>query len=245
MKHMADHSPLSKARMAGFCWLMTFLTSGFGMWVGSKLIVFADARATATNILGHQALFQSGTTAMLISGAWYIAVTVLIYELLKPVNRTVSLLAAFFSLIGCAVGGLSCVIDLVPLVLLKGAGYLSIFTVEQLQVLALVFLKVRLQANNIGLLFFGFHCLLIGYLILKSTFLPRSLGVLMVLAGLGWMTFLSGPLADILTPYNIMPGSLGEISLTLWLLVKGVNVQRWKEQSGSFPLNESLANELS
>jgi hypothetical protein len=244
MKQTAEHSPLVKARIAGACWLMTFLTSGFGMWIGNKLIVFGDARATASNILGHEALFQSGTTAMLISGAWYLAVTVLIYELLKPVNRTLSLLAAFFSIVGCAVGGLSCLFDLTPFVLLKSAGYLSVFTVEQLQALTLVLLKVRLQANNIGLVFFGFHCLLIGCLILRSTFLPRPIGTLMVFAGLGWLTFLSGPLADILAPYNIIPGSFGEISLTLWLLFKGVNVRRWKEQAGASLTNRPLINAL-
>ena len=76
------------------------------MWVGSKLIVFGNASATATNILANEMLFQSATAAMLVSGAFYLGVTLLIYELLKPVNRTVSLLAAFFSLVGCAGGGL-------------------------------------------------------------------------------------------------------------------------------------------
>lgn len=226
-----DPSPLFKARIAGACWLMTFITSGFAMWVGGKLVVFDNAAATAANILANTTLFQSATAAMLLSGAFYVAVTLLVYELLKPVNRTLSLLAAFFSLVGCTVGALGCLFDLAPLVLLRGAGYLSVFTLDQLQALALVLLKVRLQANNIGLVFFGFHCLLIGYLILRSTFLPRIIGALMVFAGLGWLTFLFPPLAESLAPYNMMPGGLGEISLTLWLLVKGVNVQRWNEQA--------------
>jgi hypothetical protein len=79
--------------------------------------------------------------------------------------------------------------------------------------------------------FFGFHCLLIGYLILRSTFLPRLIGALMMFAGVGWLTCLLPPLAESLAPYNVIPGSLGEISLTVWLLVKGVNVQRWNEQA--------------
>jgi hypothetical protein len=210
---------------------MTFITSGFAMWVGSKLIVFGNAAATATNILANETLFQSATAAMLVSGAFYLTVTVLVYELLKPVNRTISLLAAFLSLVGCAVGAIGCLFDLAPLVLLKGAGYLSVFTLEQLQALAVVLLKVRLETNNIGLVFFGFHCLLIGYLILRSTFLPRFIGALMVVAGLGWLTCLFPALAESFAPYNVIPGSLGEISLTLWLLVKGVNVQRWNEQA--------------
>jgi hypothetical protein len=85
-------------------------------------------------------------------------------------------------------------------------------------------------SNPNPLVFFGFYCLLIGYLILRSTFLPRILGALMVFAGLGWLTFLSPPLANYLSPYIFIPGLLGEGALTLWLLVVGVNVQRWREQ---------------
>ena len=83
------------------------------------------------------------------------------------------------------------------------------------------------------LVFFGFYCLLIGYLILRSTFLPRTLGVLMAFGGFGWLTFLSPPLANYLSPYNFIPGLIGEGALTLWLLAKGVNEQRWKEQASA------------
>ena len=231
---IAETSPLFKARIAGICWLMTFITSGFAMSVFTKLVVTSDAAATAANLLAHEALFRSGTALILISTAFYIVVTLLIYELLKPVSRTVSLLAAFFSLVGCAVGALACLFDLAPLALLKGGQYLSVFTAEQLQALALVFLKVRLMANdNIGLVFFGLHCLLIGFLILRSTFLPRIIGALMLFAGFGWLTFLLPALATSLSPYNMIPGAIGELSLTLWLLVKGVNLPRWNEQASS------------
>ena len=89
------------------------------------------------------------------------------------------------------------------------------------------------QSLNIGLVFGGFYCLLIGYLIFRSAFLPRILGGLMALAGLGWLTFLSPPLARYLSPYNLVLGFLAELSLCLWLLVMGVNVQRWKEQAST------------
>ena len=232
-QRFAASSPLFKAKIAGLCWLMTILTSAFAMFVGGRIIVSGDAAATATNLLKHEAYFRWGTTALLLSTAFYVGVTLLVYELLKPVNRTVSLLAAFFSLVGCAIGALGCLFDLVPFVSLSGAHYLSVFTMEQMQALSLMSLEVRRQANDIGLIFFGFHCFLIGCLILKSTFLPRIIGALMVFAGLGWLTFLSPPLAKSLVPYNIFPGGLGELSLTLWFLVKGVNVQRWKEQASA------------
>ncbi len=117
---------------------------------------------------------------------------------------------------------------------MSGAQYLSVFKVEQLQALALMFLKLNVQTTQIGLVFFGFYCLLIGYLIFRSTFLPRILGALMVVAGLGWLTFLSPPLAKSLSPYVLAPGIVGEGLLTVWLLVKGVNVQRWNEQAEAY-----------
>jgi hypothetical protein len=209
---------------------MCFLTSIFPLVVSGKLVVPGDAATTANNLLANEGLFLSGTALLLISTAFYIGATLFVYEVLKPVNRSLSLLAAFFSLVGCAVGAVSCLFDFAPFVLLKGASYLSVFTLAQLQALALMFLKVRGEANNIGLVFFGLHCLGVGYLIFRSTFMPRIIGVLMMLAGIGWLTFLSPPLANSLAPFNMMPGGIGELSLTLWLLVKGVNVQRWNEQ---------------
>jgi hypothetical protein len=121
----------------------------------------------------------------------------------------------------------------VPFILLKGAPYLSGFTADQLQALSYMFLVVRARANDIGLVFFGLHCLGIGYLILKSIFLPRVIGALMVLAGFGWLTFLSPPFAQSLAPFNMLPGAVGELSLTVWLIIKGVNVPRWNEQAAN------------
>jgi hypothetical protein len=226
--------------MGGACWLLCFLISAFAMAIGTKLIVFNDPAATARNLLANEALFRSSTAALLISGVFYVGATFFIYQVLKPVNPTISLLAALFSLIGCAIGALGCLFDLIPFLLLKRAEYLTVFTVEQLQALTLMFLKLRVQANNIGLVFFGLHCLGVGYLILRSTFLPRLIGALMLFAGLGWLTFLSPPLANSLAPYNMMPGGIGELSLTLWLLIRGVNVQRWREQASATAAAENF-----
>jgi hypothetical protein len=226
-------SPLFKARMGGFCWLMCFLTSTYPLFLSGRLMVKGDPAATAANLLAHEALFRSGTAALLISTAFYVAATLFVYEVLKPVNRSLSLLAAFFSLVGCGVGTFACIFDLIPFILLKGAPYLSVYTTEQLQALSYMFLVVRARSNDIGLVFFGLHCLGVGYLILRSTFLPRIIGALMVLAGCGWLTFLLPPLAQSLAPFNMLPGAVGELSLTLWLLVKGVNVQRWHEQTAN------------
>lgn len=83
------------------------------------------------------------------------------------------------------------------------------------------------------LVFFGFYCVLIGYLILRSTFLPRILGVLMAIAGMAWLTFLSRPLASFVSPFNYSAGGIAEGTLTLWLLFAGVNTARWKEQESA------------
>ena len=224
-------SPLFKAKMGGACWLMCFLTSVFLLIVSGKLIVPGDAAATATNLLANEGLFLSGTALLLISTAFYVGATLFVYEVLKPVNRSLSLLAAFFSLVGCAVGALSCLFDFAPFVLLKGAPYLNVFTPEQLQALAYMFLAVRAQANNIGLVFFGLHCFGVGYLIFRSTFMSRIIGLLMLMAGTGWLTFLVPAITKSLAPFNMMPGAIGEVSLAFWLVVKGVNIQRWHEQA--------------
>jgi hypothetical protein len=234
MERIAEASPRFKARIAGLFYLLVFLT-GVVAVPSFRLIVDSDAAATASNMLAHEALFRLGFAALLLNVAVYIAVTLLFYELFEPVNRSLSLLAAFFSLVGCAIQAVGSAFFLAPLFVLGGAQSLSVFKVEQLQAQALTYFKLYAQAYNIGLVFFGFYCLLIGYLILRSTFLPRVLGVLMAFGGLGWLTFLSPPLASYLSPYNRGVGALGEGSLTLWLIVMGVNEQRWKAQQASAP----------
>ena len=233
MQSIGEASPRRKARIAGVFYLLEMLTGAFAIiFVGGRFFVFGDAAATATNILAHESLFQLGFAANLIQFACYVAVTGLFYDLFKPVNKSLSLLAAFFSLVGCAIGAVSCLFELAPLTVLGGAQYLNVFKVEQLQALAFMFLKLYGQLFNISFVFFGFYCLLIGYLIFRSTFLPRILGVLMAIAGLGWLTFLSPALTHALSPY-ILAAGLGEVSLTLWLLVAGVNAERWKEQASA------------
>ena len=235
MEPIAEVSPRLKAKIAGVFYLVTILTRMFvEIFVRNPLVVSDNAAATASNILAHESLWRLGFATDIIAFASYIALTALLYELLKPVNRGLSLVAAFFGLAASGVHAISSLFHFAPLVVLGGSPYLSAFTVEQLQALALVFLRLRAAAyHNIGLVFFGFYLLLVGILILKSTFLPRILGVLMVLAGLSYVPFLSPPLARSLQPYILVFPGVGQISLTLWLLVMGLNAQRWQEQVGA------------
>jgi hypothetical protein len=182
MERIAEASRRPRARITGVVYLLYFLTAvSSEVFVGRGRLVLFDA-------------------VNLIADAFYIAVTLLFYHLFKPVNRSFSLLAAIFSLVGCA------------------NDVLGLFNLAPYKISSLVF--------------FGPYCLLLGYLIFRSTFLPRILGVLMAFAGLGWLVYLT-PLANHLSTYLKVLGFLAELSLMLWLIVKGVNVQRWKEQASA------------
>ena len=221
---IAEASPRPRGRIIGVVYLLYFLTAILSVLFTRGLVVADDARVTANNILEHEPLFRLSFAVGLIANAMYIVLTALFYDLFRPVNRKLSLLAAFFSLVGCAVQTFGSLFQLAPFVVLKGSSQtLSVFKVEQLQALALMFLKLHTQVFYIGFVFFAFYCLLIGYLILRSAFLPRILGVLMVLAGLGWLTFLSPPFASSRARYIQAFGFLAEVSLMLWLLVRGVD----------------------
>ena len=231
----AEVSPRTRARIAGVVYLLFFVTAVLGALVAPGISglggVSADAAATANSILAHQPSFWLGWALGLISTACYVALMALFYQLFKPVSRSLALLAAFFGLVGCAVTAFQSLFQLAPLSVLGGDSYLSVFTVKQLQALALLFLHLNAQAGSIALVFFGVFQLLIGYLIFRSTFLPRILGVLIALGGVGWLTFLYPPLATSLLTYLMVLGILAEVPLMLWLLVMGVNGERWNEQA--------------
>src|ERR1700730_2129991 len=227
-------SPRFKARMAGVFQLLEAVTAAFGqVIVLGRLVGAGNAAATAANILGHQRLFWLGFASSLIGVACHIAWALLMYELLKPVNRSLSLFAAFVILVGCAIQALTSLLYLAPLLILTGGSSASAFTTAQLQALALVFLRLNTSAFNIDLVFFGLWCVLTGYLIFRSTFLPRILGVLLAISGLGWATYLYRPLANYLWPYIAAASALGEIPLELWLIVMGLNAQKWFEQANT------------
>ena len=231
---ITETSPRTKARITGVFYVLTMLTGIFAQgFVSNRLVVPGDAAATATNILTHKSLFQRGFTVYLIEMACQIAMTVLFYYLLKPAGRIASLLAASLGFTGCIIKTFSRVFFIAPLFVLGGAHYLSVFSMEQLQALALLFLRVNDQGAGMALAFFGFYALLTGYLIIRSTFLPRILGWWSALAGLGWLTFLSPTLGYRLFPYLAGFGLLGAIALIVWLLVFGVNEQRWKDQASA------------
>jgi len=232
----AGTSPLLLARLTGAFFLLTTLAGIFAQgFISEKLVVSGDAAATATNILAHPLLFQSGFTLYLVEMVCQVVMTALFYELLKPAGRKVALIMACLGLTGSVIKAFSRLFYIAPLLVLGGAPYLNVFDARQLPALALLLLKINEQGAGIALVFFGFSTLLQGYLLLKSTFLPRVLGVLALLGGLGWLTYLYPPLGDRLFLVIVAVGLLGAVTIIVWLLVFGVNAERWREQAGVWP----------
>jgi uncharacterized protein DUF4386 len=225
-------SPKAKARLAGVFEALEGFTSSWGqVTVIGKLMVAGNAAATATNILQHETLFRWGFASSLFGVVFHLGWAFLFYQLFKPVNRSVSLCALLVILVTCSLQALTALLYLAPLLVLTAGSSLSALTQEQLQALAYMFLKLNGLAMDTNLVFFGLWCVLTGYLIFRSTFLPRILGVLLVIDGLGWMMFMWPPLGHYLfLPIAIACG-LAEIPLQLWLLIFGVNNERWKAQA--------------
>ena len=229
-------APGLKARIAGGLYLVTILAGFYGFRVLGVLNVHGDAAATAARIVAAEPLFRSAIAAELIGAGFYVGLTGILYDLLKPVNRTASRAAAFFSLAGCATIAASLIFLLAPLALLAGAPYLSAFSPAQLQALALVSIRLFAQGYNIAIISFGVYCSLLGYLVVGSTFLPRIIGLFLFATGAGWLT---DGFATLLAPafesrvgaVFMASGLLGEGSLCLWLLVMGVDSSRWWEQA--------------
>jgi hypothetical protein len=210
------------------------LTGTFSeFFVRGKLVVQGNAAVTSANILAHQTLFRLGFASALICVVCYVVVTALFYKLFEPVSRSISLMAAFFSLLGCSVQAFICLYLLAPLVALEGAPYSKVFTTEQLQAMALTSMGLYGEGFGVAMVFFGFYCLLIGWLLLRSTFLPRILGGLMALSGLCWLTFLFPLPAGHLFPAIMGLGVLGEGSLTFWLLARGIKANQWTARASA------------
>lgn len=240
---MNEYSPTqpqtSKARAAGFFWLITFITGAFAMYIGGRFFVNGNAAATARNILANETAFRIGAAGNLVATACYLLTTILIYELFKPINKTVSLMAACFSLLGCGVGAVVALLNFAPLALLQGPAYLAVFSTEQVQVLALTYFNLAGRGNDLGLLFFGLHIGLVGYLILSSGLVPRVLGACLLIGGASYelnsfTSFLAPSFAKNLFPFILLPAFLAELVLSLWLLTKGISRFRPSQPSPRF-----------
>jgi Domain of unknown function (DUF4386) len=234
-----EASPRLKARIAGFLYLIVIVGGVFAeLFVRGRLIVHGDAAATAHNIVAHMLLFRLGFAAELFYCAFCnVPLAIIFYDLFKIVNRSAAVLVVFFSLMGTAIETVSLFGHFAPILLLGGQSFLSAFTPGQLQAWSYLSLQLFDYGFGMALVFFGFYCLSIGYLIFKSTFLPRVIGALLMVEGPCYLinsfaSFLAPAFAARVFPF-LMVSAVAEILLCLWLLVMGVNVERWNEQAAA------------
>jgi hypothetical protein len=231
--HTTDMSPRTKGRFVGAIYLLYVIAGVYAQaFISDRFIVFSDAAKTTSNILANQSLYRLGFTVYLLEMAGQIATVVLFYQLLKPVSRTGAMLAAVFELTGCGIKIFSRLFYLVPLLVLSGgASYLSAFSKEQLDSIVLLLLRINDNGAAIALAFFGFSTVLQGWLVYKSGFLPRWLGVIEIIGGFGWLTFLSPPLGMRVFMYVAVYALLGLLAMIVWLLTVGIDEKRWRERA--------------
>lgn len=224
---VADISLRKAAIIAGIgLILMTLLAPIANFSILHGLIVPGDAAKTANNIIASEGLFRIGICFFLIVAILDIVVAWALYIFLKPVNKGISLLTALLRIVYATVLSVALIYLINVLQLLSGADYLSAFTANQLQAQAMLSLNTFARGWEFGLIIFGFHLLLLGYLVFKAEYMPKILGILLVLASLGYLIDGFGKLLS--SHYNISVGIftfIGEVILIFWLLIKGRKVE--------------------
>jgi len=232
--NLKTNSIQTTARVAAILTLLIVVFAPFSMiYIPTTLVVPGDAAATASNIMASEELFRIGMVSDSIVFLIEIVLTVLLYVLLKPVNKTLSLVAAFSRLAMTVIQGMNLLNHFIVLLLLSGAGYLTIFAPDQLQALVMLFLNAHESVVLIWGLFFSLHLFVFGYLVYKSGYLPKFLGILLLIVA---FCYLIQDFGNMLFPrHKALFTSIGslaflEIVFPLWLLIKGVNVEQWQKR---------------
>ncbi len=238
------YSPQTTARMAGALWLAVIVVSSIA--VAGPTIVVADAATTARNILASELAFRFGVVNEFIGGACYVGVTVLLYHLLKPVSRNLASFAAACGIIGITVGAGLTVRDLGLVAILKSAQAAPGADAAQMEAVARSSIMAFGLGFKVSMVYFGLQCATVGYLIVRSGFIPKIVGILLGVGGsfyvISSLTYLLSPaLGSMLSPVVIPVAFLGEGCTTLWLLFKGVNVEKWRQRAGTTKLGLAAA----
>jgi hypothetical protein len=228
-------SPQVYARTGGALYLAIIVFGAFAEGFVMNKLVAPDAATTAHNIMGSRGLWSVAVALDLIVPVIAVAGVWISYVLLSPVSKRLILLDVFFTLVSLAVEAVSKLFLLLVLPILSNTGYLQAFGPRQLEVLANLALRSHDLVFNIALIFFGCACLVEGYLIYKSGYFPKFIGILMQLAGLCYLVscfaaLFAPALSDLITPAILLPPLIGESSYCLWLLIKGVDVDKWNER---------------
>jgi hypothetical protein len=233
----AERSPRAMARLAGFLYLLIVVCSGFSFgYVRTTLIVPGDATATMSTIMAAEGLFRLGIAADAVVFLTEIMLLAILYTLLKPVSKTLSLAAAYARLAMTVMQGMNLLNYCFVLLLVSGASYLTVFEPDQLHALVLLFLNAYDAVALIWALFFALHLLVLGYLVYKSGYIPKVLGIMLVVASCGYFidsfgTVLVPQYAELYASVVVLTAIVGELPLAFWLLIKGINVEQWKKRA--------------
>ena len=224
------------ARIAGVLILVSLVAGGFGeYYVPSKLIASDSATVTAHNIMSSQTLFRLGFAGYLVEAVCDLALTLVFYVLLRPVDNDIALLAVLFRILATATFAFSEFFYFAAYLILGGASYLRTFSSDELNSLALLSLKLYGHVGELFLVFYGVGSAVLGYLIVRSGYLPKGLGVLLSLGGLGFIimnfTLLLAPAYA--SNFLLLPTTIGMLLLAVWLLVRGVDVTKWEEKAAA------------
>ncbi|MGH9364004.1 MAG: DUF4386 domain-containing protein [Thermoanaerobaculia bacterium] len=217
-------------RVAGLLYVLMGLPAAFSlMYIPRTLIVSGDATATAINILGHEMLFRTGIVAVVVSSVFFLLLVMALYRLLSGVNKTHAALMVILVVVSVAIAFLNEVNNIAALTLFRGADFLSVFDKPQRDALAMLFLGLHSQGNFVNEIFWGLWLLPFGLLVMRSGFLPRILGILLIVNGFAYvaasLTWLLLPAYGAVVFNSMMPALLGELWIRAWLLIKGVKVQ--------------------
>jgi hypothetical protein len=232
-----DISPVTWARIGGVLYLAIIAIGLFGeAFVRNGVVVSGDATATAHNLLSSELLWRAGVAAELVLLVCAVGLALVEYVLLRPVNRRLALLALLLGMLSIAVEAMSALNLATTLFPLAGVAYLQAFTPAQLNAMAYLSIKSFENGFAVSLVFFGVECLFTGYLIYRSGYFPRVIGVLMQIAGLCYLAnsfalILSPTLAGWLFPAVLLPPLVAEASFCLWLIIKGVDLPSWQARA--------------
>jgi hypothetical protein len=227
---MTTRSPRLLARLAGVFFLVTIVGGIIAQaFISERLIDFGDAAATANNILANRGMFQIGFTIYLIEMACQVTTAMLLYRILRPVSRSLALLMLLFEFTGIVIKTFARVFYITPLYVLDGGAAFNGFDAAQLQSVSLLLLRVNDYGAATALAFFGVSTILEGYLVFRSTYLPRWLGLIGMIAGLGWLAFIYPPLGYGVFMFAALFGLLAAAAKIFWLIVFGVDEEKFRE----------------